>query len=54
MSLDSEVIAELDLGEPPKDLLEWAKENLGENPETRCQIVSDFRDMIYGKINYFY
>ncbi|XP_044266469.1 clavesin-2-like [Tribolium madens] len=49
MSLDNEVVAELDLGEPPKELLDWAKENLGENPDTRCQIISDFRDMIYAR-----
>ncbi|EFA03949.1 alpha-tocopherol transfer protein-like isoform X2 [Tribolium castaneum] len=49
MSLDNEVVAELDLGEPPKELLDWAKEHLGENPDTRCQIISDFRDMIYAR-----
>jgi hypothetical protein len=46
---EKEIYDALDCGEPPQELLEWAKENLGEDPETKCQIISDFRDMIYGK-----
>lgn len=49
MPSDTDVLPELDLGEPPKELLEWAKENLNEVPETRCQILNEFRDLIYGK-----
>lgn len=49
MPLDPEVSFVLDLGEPPKELQEWAKENIRENPDTRCMILEDFRDMIYGK-----
>ncbi|RZC32645.1 alpha-tocopherol transfer protein-like [Asbolus verrucosus] len=49
MSLDDEVVSELDLGEPPQELLEWAKENLNENPDTRYQVISDLRDMIYAR-----
>lgn len=45
---DTDVLAQLDLGEPPQELLEWAKENLNEDPETRCQVLEEFRDMIYG------
>lgn len=47
---DTEVLAQLDLGEPPEELLEWAKENLNEDAETRCQVLQELRDMIYGKI----
>lgn len=50
MPLDPEVAFVLDLGEPPKELQEWAKENIRENPDTRCMILEDFRDMIYGKM----
>lgn len=47
---DSEVLAELDLGEPPQELVHWAKEHLNEDPETRCQVLQELRDMIYGKV----
>lgn len=40
---------ELDLGEPPQDLVEYAAEELGEHPETRLQVVQELRDMIFGK-----
>lgn len=43
-----DVAAELNLDEPSQELLNWAKENLGENPETRCQKLSDLRDIIFG------
>jgi hypothetical protein len=46
---EKEIYDALDCGEPPQELLEWAKENLGEDPETKCQIISDFRDMIYAR-----
>lgn len=38
---------ELDLGAPPKELLEFARKELGENPETRVQVLEDLRDYIY-------
>lgn len=44
-----EVLAELDLGDPPKELLEWAKKNINENPDTRCKDLEEFRDMIFSK-----
>lgn len=44
-----EVLAELDLGEPPKELLEWAKKNINENPDTRCKDLEEFRDMIFSR-----
>lgn len=46
---EPEVLAELDLGEPPQELADWAKEHLDEDPETRCQVLQELRDMIYGK-----
>lgn len=44
-----QVLAQLDLGEPPEELLEWAKENINENPETKCQVLEEFRNIIYGE-----
>ncbi|KAJ8960654.1 hypothetical protein NQ314_006046 [Rhamnusium bicolor] len=47
MPSDTDVLAELDLGEPPQELLEWAKENINEDPEIKCQILEEFRDTIF-------
>ncbi|KAF5300281.1 hypothetical protein FQA39_LY11138 [Lamprigera yunnana] len=47
MPSDNPVLAALDLGEPPQELLDYAREELGEDPDTRCQILEDFRDFIY-------
>ncbi|XP_044750138.1 clavesin-1-like isoform X3 [Coccinella septempunctata] len=44
---DNEVKSQLDLGEPPQHVLDWAKENIRENPETRDQVIQEFRDMIF-------
>lgn len=49
MPSDNEVTAELDLGPPPQELLEYARKEVNEDPETRCQVISEFRDMIYGE-----
>lgn len=46
---DNEVKSELDLGPPTPDVLEYARKEVNENPETRCQKISELRDMIYGK-----
>jgi hypothetical protein len=43
-----DVAAELDLGEPPDELKEFARLNLGESSDTRPSLVQEFRDMIYG------
>lgn len=43
-----EVRSELDLGEPPQDVLDYAEKELAEDPETRCQVLEEFRDLIYG------
>lgn len=42
-----DVAAELDLGEPPDELKEFARRNLGESPDTRQSLVQELRDMIY-------
>lgn len=39
----------VDLEEPPQKILDWARENIGENPETKCQLICELRDLIYGK-----
>lgn len=41
--------ADLDLGEPPPELLEFARLHCGEDPDMRLQAIADLRDMIYGK-----
>jgi hypothetical protein len=44
-----DVAAELDLGEPSDELKEFARQHLGESPDTRLNVVQEFRDMIYGQ-----
>lgn len=49
MPAETDFCMELDLGAPPKELLEFARKELGENPETRVQVLEDLRDYIYGQ-----
>lgn len=51
MYFPNEVKAELNLGEMSEELIQYAKENINEDPATRCQVVSDFRDMIFGEFS---
>lgn len=44
-----DVAFQLDLGEPSQELLEWAKENLGETEEEKSMKLYELREMIYGK-----
>jgi len=44
-----DVVPELDLGEPPDYLKEFARKHIGESPDTRSSLVQEFKDMIYGK-----
>jgi hypothetical protein len=44
-----DVVAELDLGEPPDNVKEFARQHIGESPDTRSSVLQEFRDMIYGK-----
>ncbi|CAH1367982.1 unnamed protein product [Tenebrio molitor] len=39
----------LEVEEPSQELLNWAKDNIGENSDTKSQIISDLRDMIYSR-----
>lgn len=41
----------LDLSEPPPEIMEYAKRELGETDEVKCQTLQEFRDMIYGNLN---
>lgn len=41
----------LDLNEPPSDVMEYARRELGETEEVKCQMLQELRDMIYGKSN---
>lgn len=38
----------LDLNEPPPEVMEYARRELGETDEVKCQTLQEFRDMIYG------
>jgi len=40
----------LNLDEPPSEILEYARRELGETDEVRCQTLQEFRDMIYGNL----
>ncbi|KAJ8933604.1 hypothetical protein NQ318_002767 [Aromia moschata] len=40
--------ATMELEEPSGELIEWAKDNINEDPDKREQIISEFRDLIYG------
>ncbi|EFA03951.1 clavesin-2 [Tribolium castaneum] len=44
-----EVVRELELGEPSQDLLDWAKEHINEDPDTKCQLIDELREMIYSR-----
>lgn len=41
---------DLDLGEPPPALQEYARQHCGEDPNTRLQAIYELRDIIYGKL----
>lgn len=41
---------DLDLGEPPPELQEYARKHCGEDPETKLQAIYELREMIYGKL----
>jgi hypothetical protein len=45
-----DVVPELDLGEPPDDVKEFARQHIGESPGTRSSVLQEFRDMIYGEL----
>lgn len=40
---------QLDMCEPPPEVMEYARRELGETEEVKCQMLQEFRDMIYGK-----
>jgi hypothetical protein len=40
----------LNLDEPPPEILEYARRELGETDEVKCQMLQEFRDMIYGNL----
>lgn len=45
-----EIKQELDLGEPSQELLDWAKENINEDPDTKCQVIDELKELIYCKL----
>ncbi|XP_077300130.1 alpha-tocopherol transfer protein-like isoform X2 [Arctopsyche grandis] len=47
--MPEEYSAELDIGEPPPEVLKYAREHLGEDPDTRTKCLQELQDMIYEK-----
>jgi len=47
--LDDEEQISLDLTDPPPEVMEYARRELGETEEVKCQSLQEFRDMIYEK-----
>lgn len=45
--LEDEQIS-LDLSEPPPEVMEYARREVGETEEVKCQMLQEFRDLIYG------
>lgn len=54
MPSDSDVLSELDLEDPPQELLDYAKKEVNEDQETSCQVLEEFRDLIFGKCPLFH
>ncbi|XP_063239797.1 alpha-tocopherol transfer protein-like isoform X2 [Bacillus rossius redtenbacheri] len=42
-----DVSPELDLGPPPEAVLEYARQHLGESPDTKMAAVQELRDLVY-------
>jgi len=40
----------LNLDEPSPEIMEYARRELGESDEVKCQMLQEFRDMIYGNL----
>lgn len=50
--LENDEEISLDLCEPPPEVMEYARRELGETEEVKCQTLQEFRDMIYGKLEH--
>lgn len=50
--LENDEEVNLDLNEPPPEVMEYARRELGETDEVKCQTLQEFRDMIYGNSNW--
>lgn len=46
-----DVEADLDLVGIPPEVAEYAREKLGETPDTRVRTLQELRDMIYGEFH---
>lgn len=40
---------DLEMGEPPPELQDYARQHIGEDPNTKLQAIYELREMIYGK-----
>lgn len=49
--LENDEEISLDLCEPPPEVIEYARRELGETDEVKCQSLQELRDMIYGNSN---
>jgi len=50
--LENDEQVTLDISEPPPEVMEYARRELGETEEVKCQTLQEFRDMIYGNSNW--
>lgn len=50
-SLDDEELT-LDLEEPSPEVMEYARKELGETEEVKCQTLQELREMIYGNLKF--
>lgn len=42
----------LDLEEPSQEVMEYARRELGETEEVKCQTLQELREMIYGNLKF--
>lgn len=47
--VDDDEEVNLDVGEPPEEVMEYAERVLGETDEVKCVTIQELRDMIYGR-----
>lgn len=50
--LEDDEQVNLDLKDPPPEVMEYARRELGETDEIKCQSLQEFRDIIYGNSNW--
>ena len=44
----------LDMDGIPRELEEWAADNIGETPESKLKLTEELRELVYGKSIWFH